>query len=314
MNKTLLFLTVCLLILSCKNKQKIDCEKHDSFQYYYGLGVKKDYKNAYICAESQSSSSYIVLLSLMYVNGDFIKQDYYKARAILENYMKRYHHDDYTFRTLLSEIKKRTQNKYYKKKRIEFWDIASTITDLTIASNILYQLKSIEVKNEIKKMKSSLKANQSVLLDSVEFYEKKSTLYFSEVINCLYKDGTGRPQILNDVKIKSMSDFSIALKSTYPDKSLNVSNRRFFNADFRLNSNYSRLIQQFKEDYEITNTNIELDKILFNLKQSQRFWIKYRDFFSLLIDERYNNIIAALNLKTLLSDQRSLQFLMLEVN
>ena len=86
MKKYLLFLTVGIQMLFLNGiVNAVTCEN-----YYYGIGVKQDYKKAFECFESEGEDGYLYLM-MMYLNGDGVVASHRRHKKYMKRQAKQVH-------------------------------------------------------------------------------------------------------------------------------------------------------------------------------------------------------------------------------
>jgi uncharacterized protein YecT (DUF1311 family) len=302
-------LTLLFLLISIQ-AYNTAAEKFNYTNYYYGIGVKKDYEKARKCLEQDPYSTAIPWLLLIYINGDGVKVDYNKALNIWQDS----HLKDATMSYLYTIITNRMKHPNKKYKRLEFWDIAMTTIDINVAMGVQNALQKQKFDKKLHKIQQTMTIEQKKYFNNIEKYFNKIltndasrayTIYITGTIRAAMYQGT--ISYLRERHIKRIDDFLI--NKRYP----RFSQDDFLQSDKELNIVYKdaqrigkkRFEDEAKTEPKYIQYMADIKKYL---KLSQRNWIKYRDNWVLLMNSLNNGSdkkSIAISIKTIITQSRT---------
>ncbi len=113
--------------------------------YYFGLDVEQDYRQAFDCYQAASYKNYLALAS-MYLNGEGVGQDFEKARDMWRQYTLT-NGGEYYESDVMNKFINDTRNKKHP-KRVDYSDLSQG----TLDSNYWVNVQGLLREQQLKKM------------------------------------------------------------------------------------------------------------------------------------------------------------------
>ncbi len=263
--------------------------------YYYGIGVEKDYKKAFSAFSESNYSTSTPFIIIMYLNGDGIEKDPNKALKVWNDATETTGSIDATMQKLKRIIDERLANPTGEYEHIEYCDIAVTTIDRADCFLIQNELKDQELQNEILQITNKFDQKQKILLNKIQTNYLIIEENDSERIYNLYIGGTIRRSAASGMEAYDKERHMNRMKKFIVDNNFDYyTETDYIKADKRLNECYKWL------RYERTN-NSEINQ---NLKKAQLAWIKYRDNWVKLVKTLNNDENIEATIKTILTIER----------
>lgn len=309
-----LFKPVLIMILFLS--VNIYCQ--DGIDYYYGLGVKKNYKKAFTAFTKDNCFTSTNFIILMYLNGDGVKVNPSKALNVWKKSTESSGYTDVTMGCLKKIIDERLVNPNKKYPRIEYGDIAMTTPDMNFWGYIQNRIQDQKIQNEISTIKKSLNTYQKSLFNLIQSNYSIIEKNDADRMYNLNIDGTIRGLAYAGMKSYIKARHQKRIELFLIKKSIKEYNESdFINADKALNktykklklkyqNNYQEMIKMNKDDPEQSQYYQDLNsEVNLNLKKAQLAWIKYRDNWVKLLKDINGKKNTEISVKTLLTIERT---------
>ena len=290
----------------------------DGFDYYFGLGVEKNYGKALSLLQSDGYSTSKPLLIIMYLNGDGTEQNPGEALKVWDKSTKS-GFIDVTMSGLKKIIDERLSNPKKSFSKLTYCEIAMTTVDMNICGSIRNKLKEQELR------RTELKITQNFNEEQKELYKKIQSNYQiiekndSDRMYNLNIEGTIRGMAFSGMESYLKERNEKRIKKLLVSKNIpSFTQEDFIKADQDLNKiykqqkdynsyNFQEMIDIFSDEPSrvqyYKNLILEVNN---NLKFAQRAWIKYRDDWATLLSKLYpNKKNIVISIKTYLTRERN---------
>jgi len=307
------YILITVLLLS------INIYGQDGIDYYYGLGVEKNYQKAFTVFSTDNTDTSIKFIIIMYLNGDGVKVNPSEALNVWKNATEPTGSIDVTMQDLKKIIDERLANPNKKFPRIEYCEIAWTTIDTNICGTIQNRLKEQEIQNKVSSITASFNSSQKSFFDLIQSNYSIIEKNDADRMYNLYIDGTIRGAAYSGMESYIKERHEKRIERFLIQKSIKeYTESDFINADKSLNeaykkqklenqNNFEYMIEMYKDDPEKIKYYQDLiSEVNLNLKTAQLAWIKYRDNWVKLLKE-INGVKenTEISVKTLLTIERT---------
>lgn len=290
----------------------------EGIDYYFGLGVEKNYEKAFTAFLNDNTSEYIPYIILMYLNGDGVNVNPKEALAVWEKAASTNGYDDPKMEYLKEIIDERLANPDGTFLRVDYCDIAMTTIDINFCGDIQNHLRDQEMQSMISQITSDFNSSQKELFDLIQNNYSIIRKNDADRMYNLYFDGTIRGAAYSGMEFYIQDKHQKRIELLLVKNSINnFTESDFIKADKSLNEAYKKqklknqnhfeeTIQIYKDDPEkIKYYKNLISEVNLNLKNAQLAWINYRDNWVKLLKKITGNDNIEISLKTFLTIERT---------